>query len=139
MDRQLARTLAELVLAIHVVVILFNVFGLVAIPLGGWRGWRFVRIFWWRALHVAAMAVVAIQAVAGRACFLTLWQDALAGAGPARTPLIMGWVNRLIFWPLPLWVFAIAYVLLFLYVIALCWLVRPVWPGRPRTVTSHAG
>lgn len=116
----------------HVAVILFNVFGLVAIPAGAWFGWRFVRIFWWRALHVAAMAVVAVQAAAGRACFLTLWQDALAGEANGHTPLIMGWINRVIFWPLPLWVFAVAYVGLFLYVVALCWLVPPTWPWLAR-------
>lgn len=116
----------------HVAVILFNVFGLVAIPAGAWFGWRFVRIFWWRALHVAAMAVVAVQAAAGRACFLTLWQDALAGEANGHTPLIMGWINRVIFWPLPLWVFAVAYVGLFLYVVALCWLVPPAWPWLAR-------
>ncbi len=138
MDRPLSVALAEAVLALHVGVILFNVFGLVAIPLGGWRGWRFVRRFWWRLLHVAAMAAVAVQAVGGRACFLTLWQDALAGLGTDRTPLIMGWVDRVIFWPLPLWVFATAYVVLLLYALALWWLVPPVWPGwmRPDGTTA---
>jgi hypothetical protein len=36
--------LADTVLALHVGVILFNVFGVVVIPLGGWLGWRFVRV-----------------------------------------------------------------------------------------------
>jgi hypothetical protein len=58
MDRQPSVALAEAVLALHVGVILFNLFGLVAIPLGGWRGWRFVRGVWWRALHLAAMSAV---------------------------------------------------------------------------------
>jgi hypothetical protein len=73
--------LADAVLALHVGIILFNVFGLVVIPLGGWLGWRFVRVAWWRLLHLGAMAVVAMQALVGQACFLTLWQDALVGMG----------------------------------------------------------
>lgn len=128
--------LAEIVLAVHVGIILFNVFGLVVIPIGGWRGWRFVRGFWWRALHVAAMAAVAVQAVAGRACFLTLWQGELTGSA-SHTPLIMGWVNQVIYWPLPLWVFTVAYVVVLLYVLVLCWLVPPAWPGGSESNTTE--
>jgi hypothetical protein len=116
--------LASAVLALHLGVIAFNLFGLVAIPLGGWYRWRFVRIIWWRALHLAALAVVALQALFGRACFLTLWQDALAGAA-SPTPLIVRWVNRLIYWPLPLWVFAAMYAAVFAYALALWFLVPP--------------
>lgn len=116
--------LGQLVLAIHLVVIAFNVAGLVAIPLGAARRWAWVRIRWLRALHLASLAVVAVQAVLGRACFLTDWQDALTGGG-ARDPLIARVVNGLIYWPLPVWVFAAAYVVVFLYVVALWWLVPP--------------
>ena len=119
--------LAAVVLAAHLVVIGFNVFGLVAIPLGAWRGWDWVRIGWWRWLHVGALAVVAVQAVAGRACFLTIWQDDLDG-GAETTPLIARWINSLVYWDLPLWVFTAAYVLVFAYVLALLWLV-PVRKG----------
>lgn len=116
---------AALVLGIHVGVIGFNLFWLAAIPLGAWRGWRFIRNRWWRVAHLAAMAVVAGQAVLGRACFLTLWQDELAGFRRGQTPLIMGWVNKLIFWPLPLWIFALGYCVLFAYTLALFRLVPP--------------
>jgi hypothetical protein len=114
--------LAAAVLAAHLVVIGFNLFGLVAIPMGAWRGWDWVRIRWWRWLHVGSLAVVALQAVAGRACFLTLWQGDLEGAGEA-TPLIARWVNGLIYWDLPLWAFTAVYVLVFVYVLALLRLV----------------
>jgi hypothetical protein len=122
--------LARAVLAAHLAVIGFNLFGLVAIPLGGWLGWRFVRVAWWRWLHLASMAVVAVQALAGRACFLTILEDSLAGAGATSQPLIMGLVNRMIFWPLPLWAFAALYVLLLVYVIVLLRLV-PITGGGP--------
>jgi hypothetical protein len=119
--------LANGVLALHVALILFNVFGLIAIPLGAWCGWRFVRIAWWRLLHLLALAMVAAQAVAGRVCFLTLLQDDLLGQHGRPAPLIMRWVDRVIFWPLPLWFFAGLYVLVWLYVLALWWWVRPSW------------
>jgi hypothetical protein len=122
--------LADAVLALHVGVILFNVFGLVVIPLGGWLSWRFVRVAWWRLLHLVAMAAVAVQALVGQACFLTLWQDALVGRGQDGPPLIVRWVDRIIFWPLPLWFFAVLYGLAWLYVLALLWWVPPKWRRR---------
>lgn len=123
--------LAAVVLAVHVGVITFNLFGLVAVPLGAWRRWRFIRVAWWRLLHVASLAVTAVQAVLGRDCFLTVWQDALLGVGADRPPLVMRWVNALVFWPVPLWAFAVAYVAIFAYALALLWLVPPGWRRRP--------
>ena len=122
---------AAAVLAAHLVVIAFNVFGIVVIPLGGWLGWEFVRIRWWRALHVASLAVVALQATLGRACFLTLWQGDLSGV-ETETPLIMGWVNSVIYWPLPMWVFPALYVAVFAYVLALWRYVPPRRRGVSR-------
>ena len=120
-----AAALSQAVLALHLAVIAFNVLGLAAIPLGAAMGWRWVRVPGWRALHLASWAVVAIQAVAGRACFLTLWQDQLTGGGATEPPLIMRWVNSVIYWPLPIWVFAAVYIALFAAVAALWWIVPP--------------
>jgi hypothetical protein len=118
---------APAVLAVHLLVIAFNVAGLVAIPLGAKLGWRWARVRWWRALHVASWAVVALQAALGRACFLTIWQDDLTGAG-RESPLVMRWVNGLIYWPLPMWAFSAAYLALFGCVIA-CWWWPPTRPA----------
>jgi len=126
MSVQQDMSLALAVLALHVAVIAFNVFGLVAVPLGAWRGWRFVRVFWWRALHLVLLAAVALQALFGRACFLTLWQAALEGNGEAPKPLIARGVEAVIFWNLPLWVFAAFYVAVWIYALALWRLVPPV-------------
>lgn len=118
--------LGQLVLALHLAVIAFNVVGLFAIPLGARLGWTWVRIRWWRALHVASWVVVAVQAVLGRACFLTLWQDGLTGGG-AEDPMIMRLVNGLIYWDLPMWVFTALYLALFALVL---WLWKAVPPVR---------
>lgn len=120
----MSQLLGQLVLAIHVALIGFNVAGLVLIPLGAALNWRWVRILWLRALHLASLVVVALQAAFGRACFLTDWQGALTGEG-AGDPLVMRWVNGLIYWPLPMWVFTAAYLAVLAYVVTLWWLVRP--------------
>ena len=136
--------IAEAILWFHVVVIAFNVFGLVAIPLGAWSGWKFVRVFWWRALHLGLLGIVALQAVLGRACFLTIWEsDFLRRAGEAASnePLIRRWVSQAIYWPLPLWFFAMLYVAVCAFTLLLWWLVPP-WsprPGRSARIGSNSG
>lgn len=120
---------AQLVLAVHLLVIGFNIFGLVAIPLGAWRGWGFVRVRWWRALHLVSIAAVAAQALFGRACFLTDWQALLSGEGGDAEPLIVRWVNAAVYWPIPLWVFTLAYLAVLAYVLAL-WRLVPPAPWR---------
>jgi uncharacterized protein DUF2784 len=121
--------LGQTVLAAHLGVIAFNVFGLVAIPLGAALGWGWVRVRWWRALHLGSLALVALQAALGRDCFLTIWQSLLTGEAPQ--PLITRWVNSVIYWPLPLWVFTAGYIAVFVYALAL-W--RWVRPGAQRRV-----
>ena len=126
---QLYALAARAVLGVHLAIVAFNLFGLIAVPLGALAGWRFVRILWWRALHLLSMAVVAAQALFGRACFLTLWQAALAeqaGESAARGPLIERWIEAVMFWPLPLWVFAAAYSAAFALSVALWRLVPPM-------------
>lgn len=125
--------LAELILAVHVAIIGFNVFGVIAIPLGAWRRWSFVRAPLWRLLHLVSLGVVALQAIAGRACVLTNWQGRYAGVQSSE-PLIMRWVNSILFWPLPMWAFNTLYLLVFAYVLILFWLVPPQWKRqRPKS------
>jgi hypothetical protein len=135
MTADLLAALALAVLAVHVAVIAFNVFGLIAIPLGGLLDWRFVRVFWWRALHLALLAVPALQALFGRTRFLTLWKTMLQqeiGAHASQEPLIARLVESVILWPLPIWFFAALYVAIWIYAFALWWLVPP----RRRSLTT---
>jgi Protein of Unknown function (DUF2784) len=124
--------IADAVLAVHVMIILFNALGLLIVPIGGLLGWRFVRIRWWRLLHIALLAAVAIQALAGRACILTLWQAALAGAATEPPPLIARLVNAVIYWPLPIWVFAVLYAAAVGWALCLLWLVPSERKPVPR-------
>lgn len=135
-----AQTLASVILGVHLGVVAFNVGGLVLVPIGGALGWRWVRLYRLRLLHLLSLAVVALQALFGRACFLTIWQFALQsqhGAGEPP-PMIATWINRLLYWPLPHWVFVVAYVAVFAYTILLWRWVPPVrHVDRSATVTSR--
>lgn len=138
-DRVLYRLAADIVLTTHVAFVLFVVLGLVAIILGGIRGWSWVRNPWFRAAHLLAILVVAAQAWLGRICPLTTWEmwlRARAGDATYAGSFIAYWFERLLYYDAPMWVFAIAYTVFALLVIGSWFGVRPRPLGRRRTIPS---
>jgi uncharacterized protein DUF2784 len=99
--------LADLVLVVHVLFVVFIVGGLAAVVVGA-RRWPWVRNRAFRIAHLAAIAAVAAEALLGIACPLTVWEDALRGGGPARS-FVGRWAARLLYYDLPEWTFAAAY------------------------------
>ncbi len=101
--------IADAILVVHFLIVLFNIGGLVAVWIGAALGWRWIRNPWFRYLHLAAIAFVALEALAGIACPLTVWEDMLRGG--ARPESFVGrWVRWLLFYEAPAWVFTAAYV-----------------------------
>jgi len=124
-------TLADLIMLAHAGYIAFVLFGLIVIVLGLWRGWRWVRNFWFRAAHLAAIAYVALQALAGVDCPLTVWESDLrwrAGERGYQQGFIADFVHRLIFYQAPVWAFTLGYVL-FAVAVAATFVLGP--PNRP--------
>jgi len=119
--------LADLVLFLHVGYVVFVVGGLALIWLGVGRHWRWVRGFWFRVLHLAAVSLVAVEAVLGIVCPLTALEDWLRSA-QLDEDLIVHWVRSLLFWDFPLWVFTVAYVVTTLVTVLTWWR----WPPAPR-------
>ena len=79
---------------------------------------------WLRYLHLAAITYVALEAVLGVACPLTLWEDLLRGGGPGES-FVGRWVHRLLFYDAPAWAFTTAYLAWALATLATLWLVPP--------------
>ena len=120
--------LADLVLATHAALVMFVIGGLAAILVGNFRGWRFVNAWWFRAAHLAAIAVVAAQAWLGITCPLTTLESALrvkAGGAAYETSFIEYWLTRLLYYDAPAWVFIAAYTLFGLAVAAAWWRFPP--------------
>jgi hypothetical protein len=129
--------LADLLLVLHVGVVLFIVGGLVAIALGGALGWGWVRILWWRVLHLVAMGFVAVGAVVGWVCPLTVWESALrrrSGGTGYEVGFVQYWLERLLYHDWPGWAFTALYVAVF-GLILLAW--RLVPPRRPPVRGAH--
>jgi hypothetical protein len=117
-------TIADLILLLHCAFVLFVVGGLPAIWIGATRGWQWVRNRWFRLLHLAAIVFVSIEAILGMACPLTVWEDALRGA-LTESSFVARWLRRLLYYSFPEWVFACAYLLFALAVLAAWWKVPP--------------
>lgn len=99
---------ADAVLVVHFLVVIFIVAGLLAVWIGGGLGWSWIRNPWFRWLHLAAILLVAGEALLGIACPLTVWEDLLRG-GVHPESFIGRWVRRLLYYNAPEWVFATAY------------------------------
>jgi polyferredoxin len=130
MSPALLQALADAVLALHVGVVGFVVGGLVLVVLGNLRGWRWVNRWGFRLLHLATIAVVVAEAWLGITCPLTTlesWLRAQAGGSGYAQSFIGHWLQRLLFYEAPGWVFALVYTL-FGGCVVLAWWRWP--PGR---------
>ncbi|MCW5630782.1 MAG: DUF2784 domain-containing protein [Rhodoferax sp.] len=120
--------LADLALALHVSFVVFVVAGLLLVLAGGWRRWRWVRNPWFRSLHLLAIVFVVGQTWLGQVCPLTtleMWMRAQGGAAVYAGSFIGHWLQVLLYYQAPNWVFAVVYSLFALAVVAAWTWVRP--------------
>jgi Protein of Unknown function (DUF2784) len=104
------RTLAaDVLLIFHLLVVAFNVGGLLVTWFGAAVGWPWVRARPFRLLHLVSIGVVAAGALLGAACPLTAWEDTLRGAAPLGS-FVARWVSRALYYDLPEWIFSVLYV-----------------------------
>ena len=115
--------IADAVLVVHALFVLFVVGGFLLILLGAAR-WGWVRNRRFRILHLAAIGFVTAEALLGITCPLTIWEDMLRGGSSGRS-FIGRWVARLLYYDLPEWVFVVAYSAFTLTVVAAWWIVPP--------------
>lgn len=126
--------LADVVLLLHFGVVLFVVGGLILVVAGNMRGWDWVNHLWFRLTHVAAIGVVVAQAWLGQICPLTTlesWLREQAGSPSYSQSFIEHWVERILFYQAPFWIFTLAYTGFGLLVLAAWWYFPPRKDKRP--------
>ncbi len=109
-SRQGSRIAADALLVVHFAIAAFIVGGLPLTWIGAAAGWRWVRNPGFRYAHLAAIGFVAIEALAGYACPLTVWEDLLRG-GVRPESFVGRWVYRVLYYEAPEWVFTLLYVI----------------------------
>jgi Protein of Unknown function (DUF2784) len=105
--------LADAVLIIHALFVGVVVMSVPLIAIGGWRGWRWVRNPVYRFTHLGMIAFVAGESLIGMNCPLTVWESKLrinAGQAGYSNDFIAVWLDRLLFYHLPQWMFLAMYV-----------------------------
>jgi Protein of Unknown function (DUF2784) len=106
--------LADLIVVVHFCYVAFTVGGELVILLGGVLRWAWVRNLAFRVVHLAAVVLVAGEAMAGASCPLTVWEYRLRTMAGQRVEAQISFVARLvrsiIFYNFPAWVFLIVYV-----------------------------
>lgn len=100
---------ADALLVLHFAIVVFVVGGLILTWIGGALGWAWVRVRWFRYLHLGAIAFIALEAIVGMTCPLTEWEDALRGGGSTES-FVGRWVRTLLYYRAPEWVFTALYV-----------------------------
>ena len=121
--------LADVVVGIHLLIVLFILLGLPLVYVGVTLHWAWVRSWRWRMLHLGAILFVAAEALLGITCPLTVWEDTLRGRRTAGG-FIERWIEQLIFYDAPAWVFTMAYVAFAALVLVTWILVPPARHGR---------
>jgi hypothetical protein len=119
--------LADIILIIHFLFVLFVVGSLPLIWIGGWMRLDLVRNLRFRLAHIAAILFVVVESFVGMICPLTLLEDRLRG-GESGGSFIQRWLHRILFYDVPEWVLTTIYALFAVLVI----ITFRLLPPRPR-------
>ncbi len=126
---------ADLVLLVHAAFVVFVVLGLVLIFCGAALRWSWIRNPWFRLAHLLAIAVVVLQSWLDVLCPLTTIEMSLrqrAGDAPYAGSFIAHWLEALLYYRAPSWIFVLCYTA-FGAVVAISW-----YYIRPRPFAVHA-
>jgi hypothetical protein len=119
---------ADTILVTHVLFVTFVVLGLILIFVGKFLSWLWVRNPWFRIAHLLGISVVVLQSWFGVICPLTIWEIDLrskAGGTIYEGSFITHWLNELLYYQAPSWVFVVCYTVFGGLVLASWFLVRP--------------
>jgi uncharacterized protein DUF2784 len=120
---------ANTLLLLHALFVLFVVGGQVLILGGWWRSWAWPRNLSFRIGHLVATLFVMLETWIGLACPLTIFENRLrthAGQSPYDNIGFIGhWVHKFLFYAAPEWVFTLLYSAFALLVVASFMFYRP--------------
>ena len=115
--------LANSVLLCHFMIAIFIIAGMIAIPIGHYKNWTWIRAPSIRIPHAGLMMFVTIETLMGWACPISILEAALRGQEPIQS--FWGyWLNNLLYWNVPSKFFIIAYLLASIWTIVL-WIKVP--------------
>ncbi len=129
--------MADAVLFVHVLIVLFNIGAVPMIIAGGMCQWRWIRNRAFRLTHLGLMTFVVVETALGFVCPLTYLENALRGEdGGAEMALMARLLRQLIYYDFPQWVFLSAYIAFISLILYLYHVVPPVKRSRRNNVEA---
>lgn len=121
--------LADIILILHFMFVLFVVGSLPLIWLGAWLHLKFVRNLAYRLTHAAAILFVVGESLVGMVCPLTRWEHELREIEAERS-FIQYWLHRVLYYDVSEYVLTVVYgVFALLVVLTFKW-IPPRIPGK---------
>ena len=133
LDPSLSLLLANAVLVVHVGIAAFVVAGLLLVIAGNLEHWGWVNNAWFRTAHVAAIGIVVAESWLDFVCPLTtleMWLRSGAGEASYGGGFIAHWLQQLLYYSAPPWVFVAVYTAFALLVLATWWYFPPRFKSR---------
>ena len=123
-----ALLLSRVILVVHFAFVLGVILLVPLILIGAWRGWNWIRNPKIRVIHLAMIGIVALEALIGIFCPLTVWEQALrrsAGEETYEGSFVGYWISRLLYYDFEPWVFTVVYGIWSAIILALYFLIPP--------------
>ena len=120
--------MADAILLLHVMYVSFVIVGFLLILVGKVLTWAWVKNPWFRVTHLVSICLVIVESWLGVMCPLTTWEMALrshAGDVVYVGSFLTHWLESLLYYQAPAWVFIVCYTAFGIIVIASWYWVRP--------------
>lgn len=117
--------LADIILILHFLIVIFITLGFLLIPIGYYYDWCWIKNFKLRLFHFGLMFLVTFETLVGITCPLTSIENYLRGINNSET-FISFWIEKIIYWDFPTSFF------MFLYFVFLGWtlLMWKIYPPK---------
>ena len=133
LDPAVSLVLANAVLVVHVGIAAFVVLGLLLVLVGNLRHWGWVNKPGFRIAHLAAIGIVVAESWLGLVCPLTtleMWLRSRAGETTYGGGFIEHWLQQLLYYSAPAWVFVAGYTVFAVLVLFTWWYFPPHFKRR---------
>ncbi|MCL4428890.1 MAG: DUF2784 domain-containing protein [Deltaproteobacteria bacterium] len=120
---------------IHLLYALVIVIGFFLIIIGFFAGWRWIRNFTFRLIHLLMIGIVAVESVFNIECPLTWLEYKLMSLDHIKhgsMPFIAGMVDKVLYYNFPIWLFNAIYIVFGLTVFIVWFAIPPVYLKKQR-------
>ena len=117
--------LADIILILHFLIVIFITVGFIIIPIGYYYNWNWIQNFKLRLFHFGLMFIVTFETLVGITCPLTSIENYLRGINNSKS-FVSFWIEKIIYWDFPTSFF------MFLYFVFLGWtlLMWKIYPPK---------